>query len=174
MLINAAVPGLKDNSLYNVRRGRLRLTGSDVSTIFEPVIKEVINLVNSQINATEAQVKAVLLVGGFSQSAYLRDRIRQAVASRGIETMQSPNSWTAVVRGALMKGLTTRNSSFTPVQISGRSARKSYGVEVDCAFDGNADNQGRRYVNLDRKFYALKADIDSQLLVSLFWRIPYS
>ncbi|KAI4286825.1 MAG: hypothetical protein L6R35_003918 [Caloplaca aegaea] len=80
-----------DNIQHNVRRSRLRLTGADVSIIFEPVIEEVIQLVNDQIDATKAQVKAVLMVGGFSQSVYLRDRIRQSLASRNIEVMQSPN-----------------------------------------------------------------------------------
>lgn len=77
--------------MRDVRRGRLRLTGSDVKAIFEPVVKEVIALVDGQIKATEARVKAVLLVGGFGQSVYLRDRIRQAVTGQGIEVMQSPS-----------------------------------------------------------------------------------
>ncbi|KAL8719795.1 MAG: hypothetical protein Q9225_003230 [Loekoesia sp. 1 TL-2023] len=85
------LPGLSDNIANGVHRGRLCLTGSDVSNIFKPVIREVIKLVNGQIDATEAHVKAVLLVGGFGQSSYLRDRIRQAVTKRGVEVMQSPN-----------------------------------------------------------------------------------
>ncbi|KAL8693927.1 MAG: hypothetical protein Q9218_001341 [Villophora microphyllina] len=107
------LPGLKDNATHGVRRGRLRLTGLQVSQIFEPVVKEIVALVNGQIDATKAQVKAVLMVGGFGQNVYLRDNIRQAIASRNIECMQSPNGWTAVVRGALMKGLTSTNSTFT-------------------------------------------------------------
>jgi len=42
-----------------------------------------------QINATKSPVKAVLLVGGFGQSGYLRDCIRAAVGN--VEVMQSPN-----------------------------------------------------------------------------------
>ncbi|KAL8943815.1 MAG: hypothetical protein Q9216_000808 [Gyalolechia sp. 2 TL-2023] len=68
--------------------------------------------------------------GGFGQNVYLRDCIRQAVVGRGIEVMQSPSGWTAVVRGALMKGLASTNSNFTAVKISGRSARKHYGGEI--------------------------------------------
>lgn len=58
------VPGLRDNVAYSVRRGRLRLTGSDVSAMFEPIVKEVISLVTGQISATKEKVKAVLMVGG--------------------------------------------------------------------------------------------------------------
>ncbi|KAL8673655.1 MAG: hypothetical protein Q9168_001910 [Polycauliona sp. 1 TL-2023] len=68
-----------------------QIPGSDVKAIFEPVIQEILDLVNGQINVTKAQVKAVLLVGGFGQSVYLRDSIRQAVTGQGIEVMQSPN-----------------------------------------------------------------------------------
>ena len=67
------------------------MTGEQVKEIFEPVIKEILDLIDKQIKATNvmADVKAVLLVGGFGQNAYLRDRIRAAVG--GIEVMQSPN-----------------------------------------------------------------------------------
>jgi len=85
------VPGLRDNARRDVRRGRYRLTGSDVKTIFEPVVKEVISLVLGQISATKEHVKAVLLVGGFGQNTFLRDNIRQAISRLGIEVMQSPN-----------------------------------------------------------------------------------
>lgn len=87
------MPGLRDSVTRGVRRGRLRLTGSDVGAIFEPVVTEILALVDGQIKATEAQVKAVLMVGGFGQSTYLRDRLRQAVSSQGIEVMQSPNGY---------------------------------------------------------------------------------
>lgn len=85
------MPGLRDNATYGVRRGRLRLTGLDLSRIFEPVVEEVISLVKGQIAATKADVKAVLIVGGFGQNVFLRDSIRSAVADQGIEVMQSPN-----------------------------------------------------------------------------------
>ena len=37
-------------------------------------------------------------------------------------------SWTAVVRGALMKGLASTSPAFATVRISERSARKHYGI----------------------------------------------
>jgi tRNA A37 threonylcarbamoyltransferase TsaD len=91
MRLRLLVPGLKDNTSRDVRRGRYRLTGADVMTIFDPVVKEVVSLVLGQIDATREAVKAVLLVGGFGQNTFLRDSIRQAVTSKGIEVMQSPN-----------------------------------------------------------------------------------
>ena len=83
------VPGLRDCLNLGVRRGRLTVSGAEVQSIFEPVVQEVISLVLGQINATKSPVRAVLMVGGFGQSAYLRDRIRTAIGK--IEVMQSPN-----------------------------------------------------------------------------------
>ena len=84
------VPGLSDDALLNVRRGRLRVTSAEIKTIFDPVIDEVVFLVKGQIRATKEPVKVVLLVGGFGQSAYLRDCVRGAVGSK-VEVMQPPN-----------------------------------------------------------------------------------
>ena len=77
--------------MRDVRRGRLRLNKTDIEAIFKPVVDEVVSLVMGQITATQAPIKAVLLVGGFGQNAYLRDCVRRAVGQKGIEVMQSPN-----------------------------------------------------------------------------------
>ncbi len=91
-LTSPTVPGLRDNARAGVRRGRLCVTGPEVKKIFEPVVQEVIALISGQIKATKTTIKAVLLVGGFGQSAYLRDCIRQALGST-VEVMQSPNGY---------------------------------------------------------------------------------
>ena len=87
------MPGLRDNGTLGIRRGRFRLSGSDVRAIFEPVVKEVIALVKCQIAATKTKITAILLVGGFGQNTFLRDSVRQAVAANDIEVMQSPNGY---------------------------------------------------------------------------------
>lgn len=71
----------------------MTLAGSDVKAIFDPVVKEVLNLVTGQIKAAKRQVRAVILVGGFGQNAYLRDVIREEVKSSGVEVLQSPNRY---------------------------------------------------------------------------------
>ena len=55
------------------------------------VMQEVVKLVLEQKRTTKAPISAVLLVGGFGQSAYLREQIRAAVGD--IEVMQSPNGY---------------------------------------------------------------------------------
>lgn len=148
------VPGLPTNPRLGVSRGRLTLSGDDVRKIFEPVVHEVNKLVMDQVRATSQAVKkpkAVVMVGGFGQNAYLRDCLREVLASSAIEVLQCPNgyvpishntcrphadiiSWTAVVRGALMKGLATSSLKFASVNISGRCARKHYGLNDSIEF----------------------------------------
>ena len=116
------VPGICDNAELGVKRGRFHLTGAHVKVMFDPIIHEVTNLIQEQMKSTKKKVKAILLVGGFGQSAYLRDRIREVVGST--EVLQSPNGWTAIVKGALMKGLASATPLYQSIKVSGRSARK--------------------------------------------------
>lgn len=74
-----------------IRKNKMTIPGSDVRDIFEPVVKEVLNLVTGQIKSAKRHIKAVILVGGFGQSAYLRDAIREEVKSSNVEVLQSPN-----------------------------------------------------------------------------------
>ena len=70
------------------------MNGADVREIFEPVVTEIVGLIHGQINRVTTlgkSVKAVLMVGGFGQNAYLRERIRRELAGKGVEVMQSPN-----------------------------------------------------------------------------------
>ena len=69
----------------------MTLAGAEVQAIFDPVVKEVLNLVNGQIKAAKRHVKTVILVGGFGQSAYLRDAIREEVKPSNVDVLQCPN-----------------------------------------------------------------------------------
>ncbi len=130
------VPGLADDPSQGVRRGKFKMTGTDVKKIFDPVVDEVVALVRGQIAATNKKVKAVLMVGGFGQNAYLRETVRAAIDSN-IEVMQPPNGWTAVVRGALMKGLSQLEPDTERVKVASRTARKHYGTEIMSKYDSS-------------------------------------
>jgi hypothetical protein len=123
------VAGLSNNAVLGIRRGRFSLKANDLRDIFEPVILQIIKLVKDQISSTQKTVKAVLLVGGFGQNAYLKDRLRISLGN-GIEVLQPANAWTAVVRGALMMGIANSDPNLSKVEVVSRAARKSYGVEL--------------------------------------------
>lgn len=56
-----------------------------------------------------------------------------------------PSSWTAVVRGALMKALASASPASAKVKISARSARKHYGFEIEKEFIDLEHDDARKY-----------------------------
>jgi hypothetical protein len=110
------------------------LQASDLQTIFEPVVLEVIKLVKDQITASNVPIRAVLLVGGFGASNYLKERIRNAI-DKNIQIMQPPNAWQAVVQGAVMKGLAQSAPELAVLKIQNRKARKHYGTQWRTRYD---------------------------------------
>ena len=136
------VPGLEDNSGRGIRKGRLSVPASDMHAIFEPIMLKIIALVQGQIDDSRRNVRAVLLVGGFGQSNYLKKRIEAAVD--GVEVLQPPNAWTAVVRGAVMMGLANSNAAWATVGVISRAARKHYGVKLMVEYDSSKHLESRR------------------------------
>lgn len=112
---------------------------SQMKAIFDPVINRVISLVKGQIITTKTNIKAVLLVGGFGQNFYLKERLRSFLGS-SIEVRQPPNSWTAVVRGAVMMG-----AQSDAVQLRSRVARKHYGFELGHPYDPSKHSFDKMY-----------------------------
>ena len=84
--------GLADDPVTGVRRGRFSITGNELRQLFSPVMEAIVTLVKEQIKALDSIVpKAVLLVGGFGQSAYVRETLRAALAESSIEVFQPAN-----------------------------------------------------------------------------------
>ena len=87
------MPGLVDDNSQVVRRGKVTLRGAELVQIFAPILQEILNLIQDQIDSIAAnpeKATKVLLVGGFGQSAYLRNYISTELGSK-IEVMVSPN-----------------------------------------------------------------------------------
>ena len=80
---------LEDDCDKGITRGKYFMSHTDVAAVFDPVVQDVITLVLGQINAVKAPVSKILLVGGFGQSAYLRERIREAAGE--VEVLQPGN-----------------------------------------------------------------------------------
>ncbi|KAF9762171.1 hypothetical protein IL306_003548 [Fusarium sp. DS 682] len=155
---NIPVAGLANNKSLGISRGRFALKASDVKTIFEPVVQEVIRLVKDQITASSVPIHAILLVGGFGSSNYLKERLRMAIDS-SVQIMQPPNAWQAIVQGAVLKGLAQSAPDSAEVKVKNRKARKHYGTEWSVRWrekvHGNLKSK-RYWCGLDG-FYKVKA-----------------
>jgi molecular chaperone DnaK (HSP70) len=137
------VPGIANNERLGIRRGRFTIKPAEMKGIFDPVIEKIIDLVKGQIKATNKKIRAVLLVGGFGQNIYLRERLTSNL-SGSIQVLQPVNAWTAVVRGAVMMGLANTNSKLAAVRMESRAARKHYGIELHFPFDPTKHEDGKK------------------------------
>lgn len=130
--VSVSVPGMKNNSDKRIRRGKLMVSGQKMRRIFQPVISSIIALVQAQIKKT-GKARAVLLVGGFGQSLYLRQCIAEAI-DPSIEVMQPMDGQIAIAKGALIKGLAECAAGAPRTQIASRVARYCYGIAVNKPF----------------------------------------
>ncbi|RAH65714.1 Hsp70 family protein [Aspergillus aculeatinus CBS 121060] len=118
------VPGALDDRLASIEDGFLYLTSDDVTSIFEPIVKEVESLVAEQIEGIKEKKlypkvvltispSAIILVGGFGASMFLFHRLQEANPS--VLVMQPPDA------GAVHRGLDGN-------QVESRVVRRPYGV----------------------------------------------
>lgn len=143
------VPGLANNPRLGVRRNKLTLPPDDVREILKPVIDEVVKLVRDQIRSTNREVKAVLLVGGFGGSQYLLQRLRETVP-KNTAVLQPGYGWSAVVQGALLRGLADCDTQHAKVHLTSRVARKHIGTICSVQFDGTKHLMSQRCVSIYR------------------------
>jgi hypothetical protein len=138
------------------------MTAAQIKEIFEPVVKEVCDLVQGQVDGLRAKggiVSGIVLVGGFGQSDYLYRRLKSHFSSAApppyserpthatanstteagsIEVMQPVYAWTAVVRGAVLRGLEGN-------MVISRKARMHYGTSYATVYDEEKHSVSERY-----------------------------
>ena len=158
--VNVPFPGLPDDEEAGLESGFLVITAEQVKEIFEPVIKQVLELVEGQVDAItkkQGRVCGIILVGGFGQSNYLYTRLKEhfaghqnsaqlpksitkpaANATQGIEVLQPLHAWTAVVRGAVLRGIEGE-------LVEKRRSRWHYGTSYATVFDETRHPVGDRY-----------------------------
>ncbi|KAM0208327.1 hypothetical protein ACHAPA_000240 [Fusarium lateritium] len=126
---------LKVDPSLGLKRNRYTMSQDDMKTkIFEPIMKDVVCLIKEQIKMAGDGVAAVIMVGGFGQSRYLKSRVRDAISSR-TDVLQPESGWTAVVKGAAMHGLHRYQPAGTRVEVASRIARRSYGTCLMAKYD---------------------------------------
>jgi len=160
--VNVPFPGLPDDEAAGVDCGFLVMTAAQIKDIFEPVVKEVCDLVQGQvagIRAAGGVVSGIVLVGGFGQSNYLYKRLKAHFSSAApppysvrpthaqaneplngasVEVMQPVYAWTAVVRGAVLRGLEGS-------MVVSRKSRYHYGTSYATVYDEDKHAVGERY-----------------------------
>jgi len=97
--------------------------------VFDPVVNQVLELIEDQLSRVNQPVHALLLVGGFAGSEYLKERVHSQFSSRIKVIARPPDADTATLRGAAAYGLARR-----PL-VSSVIAPRSYVMKVKLPAD---------------------------------------
>ncbi|KAI7877639.1 actin-like ATPase domain-containing protein [Lichtheimia hyalospora FSU 10163] len=122
--------------------GTLCITAAELKQeVFEPVIREVLALVEDQLIKAQS-LQAVFLVGGFGSSNYLFERVQQEFAPRVGLVAVPPRCELAVVRGAVYFGL-------NPHVVTTRIPRYWYGIDTTTTFEEGIDPPSYKIIRAD-------------------------
>jgi hypothetical protein len=130
-----------------------------IRTVFEPIMKDITDLIDEQIHDAGRSVQAVLLVGGFGQNKYLRERVAASTGLGG-RVLQPTDGWTAVVRGAAMPAGPPRRAcrcnrgwrGIITVLVSASSLMLASTIPVKCSYEFFLLRQFQNLVMSEREY----------------------
>lgn len=139
------IPTVSDIGEAGVYSGNLHITRTEMRSLFDPAVSRTLDLIKAEIKDLPS-IDLILLVGGFGESEYLYHRILAWARKSQIRVMQPREASTAIVRGAVLKGLQAMGLSDTQIT---RRARKWYGVTINETFVEGKHLAEDRHANLD-------------------------
>ncbi|KIJ18146.1 hypothetical protein PAXINDRAFT_167416 [Paxillus involutus ATCC 200175] len=105
--------------------GELAMPGNLIRReVFDPVVNQVLDMIEEQSRKIEQRIDALLLVGGFAGSEYLFKRVEEKFSSKIKVIARPSDADTATVRGAAQHGLARK------VIVSTVIAPRSYIMKV--------------------------------------------
>ncbi|KAF7862485.1 hypothetical protein EAF04_007358 [Stromatinia cepivora] len=134
-----------DSKYYNSSEHVVILTRQDMESIFDPVVKNVIDLLQEQLTEVRVHKKTkihrIVLVGGLGSSKYLYDKLSIWCRSNGeIELLCPKNPQIAVLRGAAIRGL----EGIAPRL---KYARIHYGFQICLPFREGEDKEEYAFID---------------------------
>ncbi|KAK2691598.1 hypothetical protein QWA68_007810 [Fusarium oxysporum] len=123
--INFPTAKLEDDLDNGLEASTWRLTGIELKRIFDPLVTDIIRLINDQVQRIrlkqmEDGIKGIFLVGGFGSNQYLIERVRKEQPN--IDILQPPDAWAAIAKGAALSRLPGE------AIVTSTSATRHYGV----------------------------------------------
>jgi molecular chaperone DnaK (HSP70) len=132
----------------NLQDGLFKITYQEMRDyVFEPVIQKILRLIAEQLNKPNSKkpMSAMFMVGGFSQSPYLKARIREAFSNQVVTISSAPRGELAVAKGAVLLGM-------NPYIVSERVTKFTYGLQLRARFDPDLDPEHFRVVDNGTSF----------------------
>ncbi|KAE9368265.1 actin-like ATPase domain-containing protein [Stipitochalara longipes BDJ] len=134
-----------DSDIFDSDEGIVKLSRSDMQSLFDPVMDDVIKLVSQQAEVGEKmsgrKLDRLILVGGFGDSDYLHSKLKTWCLSHGNIQLTCPEDCqSAIVRGAALRGLEgTRPDVFF--------AKRHYGWSWGEPFREGIDDEENAYTD---------------------------
>ncbi|KAM3463486.1 hypothetical protein MY5147_009661 [Beauveria neobassiana] len=129
-----------------------KMTGRDVKSIFDPVIADILHLIQHQVQAVQREgkaVRAIFLVGGFGSSEYLRKEVERV--HEGIKVAQPDDAWAAIAksksRNVKVNCVLYADVSKVPLSKFSKRTRKHSQALVSkrAGFPSETDDHGETY-----------------------------
>ncbi|KAL8758145.1 MAG: hypothetical protein Q9184_004013 [Pyrenodesmia sp. 2 TL-2023] len=139
------LPGIGDIVEARVESGNFQISREEMRELFNPIIDRIVSLIATQIKAVLV-INTILLVGGFGESEYLYQRLLSWTSGISTRILQPRKATTAIVRGAVIKGL--EKAGFSKTKIT-RRVRRWYGVIVNESFVDSKHRLEDRCLNMD-------------------------
>lgn len=129
---------LEDDPTERLYSNCWEMTGNILQDIFEPIIAQVLGLVEDQVSKARMkrpgqQVKGIFLVGGFGSSRYLKKCLDENYESTGIQVIQPHDAWGAIVKGAALSRVSNKAT------VVSTQAVRHYGVVSSVEYDPIVD-----------------------------------
>ena len=120
------IKGTKYAAEIDLRKNKMMFSSAIMRSLFDKSVKTTVSHVKKVLqDGTVANVQAILMVGGFSDSPMLKESIKRDFSYLKVISPNEASS--AIMRGAVIFG-------HNPSSITHRVLKKTYGIEVDEAF----------------------------------------
>ncbi|EJD39199.1 hypothetical protein AURDEDRAFT_171787 [Auricularia subglabra TFB-10046 SS5] len=153
IIIQFGPPSCNDRA-HGIRMGRLTIPADQIRAAFDPVVTVITESVSGALRRAQSPCETIMLVGGFSESPYLRTALQRQLGRQGTSLVSSdePNK-KAAAEGACLWHIRQL--------VSARAARYTYGIETSRIFDP------KNPVHLERRDKAFK-DVAGNTRISGF------
>ncbi|KAG6024259.1 hypothetical protein E4U40_003407 [Claviceps sp. LM458 group G5] len=140
--VNFPMAELEDDKDSNLVSNTWKLTGHELSRIFEPLVADIVRMIEYQVQEVrlkrpERGISGICLVGGFGSSNYLMQRVKQHFPQ--IQVLQPEDAWAAIVKGAVLSKLPGQAA------VTSTCATRHYGAKYGTRYDVSRDVGERTY-----------------------------
>ncbi|KAG5965237.1 hypothetical protein E4U58_002894 [Claviceps cyperi] len=133
--VNFPLARLEDDENHGLASSTWTISGKVLSRIFEPLIADILNLIEHQVK------EGIFLVGGFGSSNYLMQRVKDHFPK--IQVLQPSDAWAAIVKGAVLSKLPSQ------VAVVSTCATRHYGTRCESPFQKPRDADQQAFLDRD-------------------------